>query len=73
MNCIPSSLNPESKLSLTEQEPIDAEINDFLENQIIEHCQPETGEIVSQIFLRPKKGTWGLHGYFQFEVQSFSI
>ena len=54
-NCIPNSLHPESKFSLTEQEAIDAEINDFLVKQVIEQSQPETGEIVSPIFLRPKK------------------
>ena len=59
-------------VSFTEQEPIGAEISVFLENQIIEHCQPETGEIVSPIFLRPKQGTWGLHGYFRFEVRSLN-
>ena len=54
-NCIPNSLHPESKFSLTEQEAIDAEINDFLVKQVIEQSQPETGEIVYPIFLRPKK------------------
>ena len=54
-NCIPNSLHPESKFSLTEQEAIDAEINDFLVKQVIEQSQPETGEIFSPIFLRPKK------------------
>ncbi|XP_068739556.1 uncharacterized protein [Montipora capricornis] len=54
-NCIPNSLHPESKFSLTEQEAIDAEINDFLVKQVIEQSQPETGEIVSPIFVRPKK------------------
>ena len=54
-NCIPNSLHPESKFSLTEQEAIDAEINDFLVKQVIEQSQPETGEIVSPMFLRPKK------------------
>ena len=49
-NCIPNSLHPESKCSLTEQEAIDAEINDFLVKQVIEQSQP-----VSPIFLRPKK------------------
>ena len=51
----PNSLHPESKFSLTEQEAIDAEINDFLVKQVIEQSQPETGEIVSPIFIRPKK------------------
>ena len=31
------------------------EINDFLVKKVIEQSQPETGEIVSPIFLRPKK------------------
>ena len=62
-NCIPSSLHPECKFSLIEQGGIDAEINDFLEKQIIEQCQPETGDIVSPIFLRLKRNL-GFIGLF---------
>ena len=48
-------LHPEHKFSLQEQHAIDVEIGKFLEKQIIELTEAEPEQIVSPIFLTPKK------------------
>ena len=49
--------NPEYKFSSAEQQAIDSEIAEFLSKRIIEQSHSEYGEIISPIFLRPKKET----------------
>ena len=49
------SLHTEQKFSLVEQQAIDGEIETFLSKQIIEQSNSECGEIISPIFLTPKK------------------
>ena len=46
---------PVYKFSLAEQIAIDEEVRSLLSKNVIERSQPETGEIISPIFLRPKK------------------
>ena len=48
-------LHPEHKFSLQEQHTIDVEIGKFLEKQIIELTEAEPGQIISPLFLTPKK------------------
>ena len=43
------------KFSLAEQIAIDEEVRSLLSKNVIERSQPETGEVISPIFLRPKK------------------
>lgn len=50
-----TSLHPELKFSEVEQQAIDVEIDTFLTKQIIEQSYTEVGQIVSPIFIRPKK------------------
>ena len=61
--CIQGSVHPKFKLSITEKEAIDAEINDFLGKRIIERRQSETEETSSNI-PNNKKGTLCLQFYF---------
>ena len=49
--------NPEYKFSSAEQQAIDSEIVEFLSKRVIEQSHSEYGEIISPIFLRPKKET----------------
>ena len=41
--------------SLLEQQPIDNELREFLSKRVIEYSHPEDGEIISPIFILPKK------------------
>ena len=50
-----STTYPECKFALQEQHAIDAEIDKFLAKEIIEVSVIEPGQIVSPIFLQPKK------------------
>jgi hypothetical protein len=49
--------NPEYKFPSAEQQAIDSEIAEFLSKGIIEQSHSEYGEIISPIFLRPRKET----------------
>ena len=49
------NFTPEYKFSVGEQQAIDNEITEFLAKNIIELSSPEQGEIISPIFIRPKK------------------
>ena len=46
---------PFYQFSMAEQIAIDAEISSFLSKHIIERSLSEAGEIISPIFIRPKK------------------
>ena len=50
-----TNIHPEHKFSITEQPTIDAEIKSFIDKQIIELSDFENGQIISTIFVRPKK------------------
>ena len=50
-----NNFTPEYKFSPPEQQTIDNEIDTFLSKSIIERSTSQTGEIISPIFLRPKK------------------
>ena len=45
----------QSIFSETEQRVIDSEILKLLEKGVVKRCEPETGDFVSTVFLRPKK------------------
>ena len=50
-----NNFTPEYKFSPPEQQTIDNEIDTFLSKSIIERSTSQTGEIISPIFLQPKK------------------
>lgn len=62
--CNPSSLHPEYKFALVEQQAIDGEIDTFLQKQVIKKSQPETGEIISPILLMPIRKNLGFTDLF---------
>ena len=49
------NFTPEYQFSVGEQQAIDNEITEFLAKNLIELSNPEQGEIISPIFIRPKK------------------
>ena len=50
-----NSFNPAYTFSRPEQQAIDNEIAEFLSKHVIEPTQHEAGEVISPIFIRPKK------------------
>ena len=59
LECEPSSSfnrhTNAQNFSFSEQQSIDNELNEFLSKQIIEFSHHESGEIISRIFILPKK------------------
>ena len=50
-----NNFNPQYKFSIPKQQAIDNEVTKFLSKSIIEETHSESGEVISPIFIRPKK------------------
>ena len=68
-----SCLLPEQKFSLKEQHAIDAELETFFSKQIIEVSEPEIGQIISPIFLTPKKESGAFRVIFNLKHLNQSV